>query len=57
MPIVWPPERATTSVASRFLAARDLRIVSALFVEAGRLSRVTCVVAKVSPSFLPNGTS
>lgn len=56
-PMVWPPERATRSVASRFLVARKVRRTLALEVGAGRLSIVAFLVAKVSPSRLPNGTS
>lgn len=57
IPIVWPPDRATTSVASKFFVARDVRMVLALLVGAGRLARVVLRVAKFSPSRLPNGTS
>lgn len=57
MPMVWPPESATTSVGSRFLVARELRMVEALLEGGGRLSNVTCLVAKVSPSLLPKGIS
>lgn len=57
IPMVWPPDRATTSVGVRFLVARAERMVVALLDGAGRLSRVAFCVANVSPSFLPNGTS
>lgn len=57
IPMVWPPERATTSVASRFLVASLVRRTLVLLVGAGRLSNVVSLVAKFSPSRLPNGTS
>jgi hypothetical protein len=55
--MVWPPDRATTSVGSKVLAARDERIVSALSKGGGRLSKVALRVAKFRPSRLPKGTS
>lgn len=54
---MWPPESATTSVASRFLVARAVRRESALLDGAGRFCSVANVVAKFSPSLLPNGTA
>ena len=56
IPIVWPPDRATTSVASRFLVDRLRRISAALENGGGRFSRVSCSVANSVPSLLPNGT-
>lgn len=55
--MVWPPDKATTSVGVKFLVARELRIVVALLVGAGRLARVTFVVAKFRLSLLPRGIS
>lgn len=57
IPMVWPPERATTSVGSRFLVARLARMALALAVGGGKFCNVAFVVAKVNPSLLPNGTS
>ena len=57
MPIVWPPERATTSVGSKFLVARLARMVLALEKGAGKFSNVALIVAKVRPSLLPSGRS
>lgn len=50
IPIVWPPERATTSVAVKFLAV-------VLLDGGGRLAKVAFLVAKFRPSRLPNGIS
>ena len=55
MPMVWPPERDTTSVGSRFLVARELRMVVVLLEGGGRLSNVACLEANVNPSLLPKG--
>lgn len=57
MPMVWPPERATTSVGSKFLVARLERMAAALAKGAGKFCNVAFLVAKLSPSRLPNGTS
>lgn len=57
MPMVWAPDNATASVASRPLAARRSRMVVVLAKGATRLSIVACSVAKLSPFFLPKGTS
>lgn len=56
-PMVWPPERATRSVASRFLVAREVRRALVLNDDGGRLSSVAFLVAKFNPSLLPNGIS
>lgn len=57
IPIVWAPDNATASVASRPLVARRERTVVVLAKGATRLSIVACSVAKLTPSFLPKGTS
>lgn len=57
IPMVWAPDKATASVVSRPLAERLERMVVVLAKGGGRLSMVTCSVAKLSPSFLPKGTS
>lgn len=57
IPMVWAPERATTSVGSKSLAARRARRVVVLAVGATRLSKVAYSVAKFCPSLLPNGTT
>lgn len=56
MPMVWPPESATTSVGLNFLVASEERMILALLKGAGRLSSVVCLVAKLRPSRLPKGT-
>lgn len=55
MPMVWPPERATTSVGLKFLVAREVSRVLVLANGGGRLANVAFLVAKPSPSFLPKG--
>ena len=57
MPMVWPPESATTSVGSRFFVASESRISPALLEGGGRFASVSFLVAKFSLSLLPNGTS
>lgn len=54
--MVWPPDRATVSVGSRFLVAKEVSMVLALDVGAGRLANVAALVAKVRPSRRPSGT-
>lgn len=56
-PMVWPPERATTSVAVKFLVAKDVRRAEVLLDGGGRLARVAAVVAKSRESRRPTGTS
>lgn len=53
---MWPPESATASVASRFLAARRDRTVVVLANGGTRLFMVASLVAKLTPSLLPSGT-
>lgn len=55
-PMVWAPLRATTSVASNFLVAREVRRKLALEFGEGMLARTSACVAKVSLSLLPRGT-
>jgi len=55
--MVWPPDKATTSVRVNFLVARELRMVVVLLVGAGRLASVTSLVAKLTLSLLPRGMS
>lgn len=55
MPMVWPPDRATTSVAVKFFVARDVRMAEALLDGGGRLARVSLTVAKFRLSRLPKG--
>lgn len=56
IPMVWPPERATRSVAFKFLVAKALRSCVVLKDDGGKLASVSFVVAKFRPSFLPKGT-
>lgn len=56
-PMVWPPESATTSVAVKFLVAKDVRRAEVLLDGGGRLARVAAVVAKLRESRRPTGTS
>lgn len=56
-PTVWPPDKATTSVASKPFLASSRRRVVVLLVGAGRFCSVAFLVAKFSPSRLPRGTS
>lgn len=56
MPMVWPPESATASVAVRFLVAREVRMALVLAVGGGRLASVAFLVAKLRLSRRPNGT-
>lgn len=55
-PMVWAPESATVSVASKFFVARRRRTSVVLANGGGRLSSVACLVAKLRPSRLPSGT-
>lgn len=55
IPIVCPPESATTSVAVKFLVARESRSWVVSLVGGGRFAKVSFMVAKLSPSLLPNG--
>lgn len=55
IPMVWPPESATTSVGLNPFCAREFNMVVVLAKGGGRLASVTFIVAKLSPSRLPKG--
>lgn len=57
IPIVWPPESATTSVAVRPLGESEFNSTVVLLDGGGRLASTAAVVAKLRPSRLPKGTS
>ncbi|KAJ0946186.1 hypothetical protein HanRHA438_Chr01g0001251 [Helianthus annuus] len=54
--MVWAPDRATASVASKFLAAREVSSESVPTNGDGRLASVAFLVANESPSLRPRGT-
>lgn len=55
IPMVWPPESATTSVGVNPFWPREFNKVVVFAEGGGRLASVAFLVAKVSPSRLPNG--
>lgn len=55
-PMVWAPDRATASVASKFFNARLVSSVSVGTNGDGRLASVASLVANETPSLLPRGT-
>lgn len=55
LPKVCAPDSATTSVASKFLAAKVVRSSPVLKNGGGRF--LVPFMLKVTPSFLPSGTS
>lgn len=54
-PKVWAPDKATTSVASKFRSAKAFRVAVVLLIGDGSFCVPT--VLKLTPSRLPNGTA
>lgn len=55
IPMVWPPDSATTSVGVNPFVEREVNSVVVLAVGGGRLASVAFLVANVVPSRLPKG--
>lgn len=55
-PMVWAPDKATASVASKFLSARFVSSVPVGTNGDGRFASVAFLVANVTPSLRPSGT-